>query len=151
MRIRHGTKRGEPGKNQTVKIAESEPLRRFSSQHIEPGVRISAASETLDRNSPMTAHQISLRMSPMGASIARFAILRQSDRVYDRDSLLFRPLSARPAMGWLGAKTESGEFQPSRLRQRVGKISLVSFVRIPRVALRTRHKNELFKQKLMRR
>jgi hypothetical protein len=34
----------------------------------------------------MTAHQISLSISPMGGGIARFAALRQSDRVYGRDS-----------------------------------------------------------------
>ncbi len=29
-------------------------------------VRVSASSEALDRNNPMTAHQISLSKSPMG-------------------------------------------------------------------------------------
>jgi hypothetical protein len=48
-------------------------------------VKISASSEDLDRNNPMTAHQISLRMSPIGASIARFAAIRQLDRVYGSD------------------------------------------------------------------
>src|SRR5450631_2292638 len=48
-------------------------------------VKISASSEDFDRNNPMTAHQISLRMSPIGASIARFAALRQLDRVYGSD------------------------------------------------------------------
>jgi hypothetical protein len=42
-------------------------------------VRISASSEALDRNSPITAHQISLSMSPMGQCIVRFAPERQSD------------------------------------------------------------------------
>jgi transposase len=48
-------------------------------------VKISASSDDLDRNNPMTAHQISLRMSPIGASIARFAAIRQLDRVYGSD------------------------------------------------------------------
>jgi hypothetical protein len=34
----------------------------------------------------MTAQQISLRMSPIGASIARFAAIRQLDRVYGSDT-----------------------------------------------------------------
>jgi hypothetical protein len=42
--------------------------------------------EDLDRNNPMTAHQISLRMSAIGASIARFAAIRQLDRVYGSDT-----------------------------------------------------------------
>jgi hypothetical protein len=45
-------------------------------------VKISASSEDFNRNNPMTAHQISLRMSPIGASITRFAAIRQMDRVY---------------------------------------------------------------------
>ena len=49
-------------------------------------VKISASSDDLDRNNPMTVHQISLRMSPIGASIARFAAIRQLDRVYGSDS-----------------------------------------------------------------
>jgi hypothetical protein len=66
----------EAGKNQTVEITESEPLRRFSSQHIELVAQrqVSASSETLDRKSPMTAHQISLSMSPIGGSIATSAL-----------------------------------------------------------------------------
>jgi len=47
---------------------------------------MSASSEALDRNSPVTAHQISLSISPMGGSIARFAAIRQSERVDGRDS-----------------------------------------------------------------
>jgi hypothetical protein len=31
-------------------------------------------------------HQVSLTMSPMGGSIARFAAIRQPDRVYGMDS-----------------------------------------------------------------
>jgi hypothetical protein len=50
-------------------------------------VKISASSEALDRNNPITAHQINLSTSAMGQSIARFAAARQPDRVYDRDSL----------------------------------------------------------------
>jgi len=78
----------EAGKNQTVEIAEGEPLQGFSSQHIE----LVAQGQNLrlerrrDQNNPMTAHQISLRMSPIGASIARFAAIRQLDRVYGSDS-----------------------------------------------------------------
>ena len=78
----------EAGKNQTIEIAEGEPLRRFSSQHIE----LVAQGQNLrlerrrDQNNPMTAHQISLRMSPIGASIARFAAIRQLDRVYASDN-----------------------------------------------------------------
>jgi hypothetical protein len=49
-------------------------------------VKISASSDDLDRNNPMTVHQISLRMSPIGASIARFAAIRQLDRVYASDN-----------------------------------------------------------------
>jgi hypothetical protein len=49
-------------------------------------VKISASSDDLDRNNPMTVHQISLRMSPIGASIARFAAIRQLDRVYGSDT-----------------------------------------------------------------
>jgi len=49
-------------------------------------VKISTSSDDLDRNSPMTAHQISLRISPVGHSIARFAAIRQLDRVYGSDS-----------------------------------------------------------------
>jgi hypothetical protein len=56
-------------------------------------VKISASSEDFDRNNPMTAHQISLRMSPIGASIARFAAIRQLDRVYGSDRKLTRPRS----------------------------------------------------------
>ena len=37
---------------------------------------ISASSEARDRKSPMTTHQISLSISPMRRSIARFAALR---------------------------------------------------------------------------
>jgi hypothetical protein len=70
----------EAGKNQTIEIAEGEPLRRFSSQHIElvaqrQNLRL---GETFDLNRPTTAHQISLRISPMGASIARFAATRRA-------------------------------------------------------------------------
>ena len=76
----------EAGKNQTVEIDESQPVWRFSSQYTElVGQRISASSEAFDRNNPMTAHQISLRMSPMGRSIARLAAIRQPDRVCGRD------------------------------------------------------------------
>jgi hypothetical protein len=42
----------EAGKNQTIEISESEPLRRFSSQHIElVAQRQVASSEALDWNS----------------------------------------------------------------------------------------------------
>ena len=34
----------------------------------------------------MTIHQISLSASPINASIARFAALRQRDRVYGKDN-----------------------------------------------------------------
>jgi hypothetical protein len=47
---------------------------------------ISASSEARDRNSPMTTHEISLSISPMRRSIARFALMRQWDRVYDKDN-----------------------------------------------------------------
>jgi transposase len=67
----------EPGKNQTIEIEAS----RFgdflrSTLSWWRSVRISASSEILDRNSPITAHQISLNISPMGRSIARFAASR---------------------------------------------------------------------------
>ena len=66
---------------------ESEPLRRLSSQHSElvRSVRISASSETRDRNSPMTAHQINLSTSPIGEASPNS---RQyaSGRVYGRDN-----------------------------------------------------------------
>ena len=44
----------------------------------------------------MTAHQISLRMSPIGASIARFAAIRQLDRVYGRHRSLALFASGAP-------------------------------------------------------
>jgi hypothetical protein len=50
------------------------------------GVGISASSGALDRNRPMTVQQISLRISAMGASVARFVAICQSDRIHDRDS-----------------------------------------------------------------
>ncbi len=74
-----------------------EKARRFGERHVQPlatsmrmgfliyTARISASSDALDRNRPMTAQQISLRISAMGGSIARFAALRQPDRFYDRD------------------------------------------------------------------
>lgn len=53
-------------------------------------VRISAPSEALDRNSPMTTHQISLSMSPI--NMAGFAAMRQPDRVYGMDRRAELPL-----------------------------------------------------------
>src|ERR1700752_4045668 len=47
---------------------------------------ISASREARDLKSPMTTHQISFSISPMRRSIARFAALRQWDKVYDKDS-----------------------------------------------------------------
>ena len=52
---------------------------------------ISPSSEAPDRKSPMTPHQISLSVSPLRRSIARFAALRQWDRVYGRDTLSHKP------------------------------------------------------------
>jgi hypothetical protein len=49
---------------------------------------ISASREARDLKSPMTTHQISLSISPMRRSIARFATLRQWDRVCDKDTYL---------------------------------------------------------------
>jgi hypothetical protein len=47
---------------------------------------ISASREVRDLKSPMTTHKISFSISPMRRSIARFAALRQWDRVYDKDT-----------------------------------------------------------------
>ena len=47
---------------------------------------ISASREARDLKSPMTTHQISFSISPMRRSIARFAALRQWDKVYDKDN-----------------------------------------------------------------
>jgi transposase len=47
---------------------------------------ISASREARDLKSPMTTNQISFSISPMRRSIARFAALRQWDKVYDKDS-----------------------------------------------------------------
>ena len=47
--------------------------------------RISASREARDLKSPMTTHQIRLSISLMSRSIARFAALRQWDKVYDKD------------------------------------------------------------------
>jgi hypothetical protein len=68
----------EGRKNEAIEIAKNKPLWRFSSQHVELVAQRQdlASSEPLDRNSPMTANQISLRMSPMKRSIARFTALR---------------------------------------------------------------------------
>ena len=46
---------------------------------------ISASREVRDLKSPMTTHKISFSISPMRRSIARFAALRQWDKVYDKD------------------------------------------------------------------
>ena len=46
---------------------------------------ISASREARDLKSPMTTHKISFSISPMRRSIARFAALRQWDKVYDKD------------------------------------------------------------------
>jgi hypothetical protein len=43
---------------------------------------IPASSETLDRKTPITAHQISLSKSPMGQSIDRLAPERHSDSLW---------------------------------------------------------------------
>src|SRR5215831_18078574 len=53
-------------------------------------VTISASREDRDRKNPVTSHQINLSKSPMNRSIARFAILREGDKVYDRDSQLLQ-------------------------------------------------------------
>src|SRR5450631_1683648 len=47
---------------------------------------ISASREARDLKSLKTTHQISFSISPMRRSIARFVALRQSDKVYDKDS-----------------------------------------------------------------
>src|SRR5450631_2920368 len=47
---------------------------------------ISASREARDLKSPITTHQISSSISPMRRSIARFATLRQLDKVYDKDT-----------------------------------------------------------------
>ena len=53
---------------------------------------ISASREARDLKSPMTTHKISLSKSLMRRSIARFAALRQRDKVYDKDRTFpFRP------------------------------------------------------------
>jgi hypothetical protein len=48
---------------------------------------ISASRAARDLKSPMTTHQISFSISPMRRSIARFAALRQWDKVYDKDTV----------------------------------------------------------------
>src|SRR5262249_34699525 len=48
--------------------------------------RFSASSAALDRNRPTSARQSSLQRSHIEASIARFAIARQPDKIYDRDT-----------------------------------------------------------------
>jgi|SRR5208337_4504162 len=60
---------------------------------------ISASREARDLKSPTTTHQISFSISPMSRSIARFAALRQWDRVYDKDrhKVHFRVLTPNPA------------------------------------------------------
>ena len=66
----------EAGKNQTIEIAKASRFGDFLRSTLSwyRSVKISASSETLDRNSPMTAHQISLSISPIGASIAHLRL-----------------------------------------------------------------------------
>ncbi len=75
------------GKNETIESGEGNSLRRFLRSTLSwwRSATISASSEARDRNSPMTTHEISLSISPMRRSIARFAVMRRWDRVYDKD------------------------------------------------------------------
>jgi hypothetical protein len=71
----------EAGKNQAIEIAEGEPLRRISSQHVElvANATISASREASDRKSPTTTQQINVSMSPRdGTSL--------DSRLYGKDN-----------------------------------------------------------------
>jgi hypothetical protein len=79
----YDTRRNSIGvsENQAIELAENNPLRRFPSKDRELVTQRDnlRSSEALDRNIPMTAHQISLSTSPIRSNIARFAALRQPD------------------------------------------------------------------------
>jgi len=58
----------EAGENQTIELLKASRFGDFRRSTLSwwRSVRVSASSEALDRNNPMTAHQISLSVSPMG-------------------------------------------------------------------------------------
>jgi hypothetical protein len=76
----------EPRKYQAIDIADGNPLRRPTPQHIElmPKGENLGLRGARDRNSPTTAYQINLRRSPIAVIIDRFAGDRQLFWVYGR-------------------------------------------------------------------
>ena len=77
----------EPGKDQTVNIAERHTFRPLALQHIQlmPEHKDLGCLAARDRNSPTKAHQNSCKDHSSLASINRFAVARQSFWVSDRD------------------------------------------------------------------
>jgi hypothetical protein len=72
-------------------------------------VKISASSESRDRKRPMTIRQISLSMSPMPWSIARFAALRRRVEFTAGTGVLLRVQDTEKLPGGGRTKKEIGE------------------------------------------
>jgi hypothetical protein len=82
-----GCKPIEARKNEPIKIAENKPLWRFSLQNIElVAKRQDLRFERGSRPKKSGHYPLSLSMSPIRQSIARFAVSCQRDRVYGRDN-----------------------------------------------------------------